>query len=128
MSKYPSLTGADSIIMEILWRDGAISSSVILKEIKNKLNWSRQTVGTYLKRLIEKRLVGIKEVNKRIYHYYPIISREEYAADKTNSILNKYYGNLSHMVAGIVKNENITDTDLDELEKLIQQLRSKGDK
>ena len=125
MSKYPNLTDPDSIIMEILWRDGECSSAAILKEIASKLDWTRQTVRTYLARLMDKGLVGTKEINKRVYHYYPVVTREEYAADKTGSIFNKYYGSLSHMVAGIVQNENITDTDLDELEKLIQQLRRK---
>ena len=126
MSKYPNLTEADSIIMEILWRDGECSSSAILKEVENKLDWTRQTVRTYLARLMDKGLVGTREINKREFRYYPAVTREEYAADKTGSIMNKYYGSLSHMVAGIVQNENITDSDLDELEKLIRRLRNKG--
>lgn len=126
MSRYPNMTEADSIIMEILWRDGATSSSAIQKEVKNVLNWSRQTVNTYLNRLMEKGLVGIKKINQRVYEYHPTISREEYAADKAKGIINKYYGNLSHMVAGFVKNEEITETDLKELEKLVQDLKSKG--
>lgn len=128
MSKYPNLTEADSIIMEILWQNGECSSAAILKEVENKLDWTRQTVRTYLARLTEKGLVGTREVNKRDYLYFPTASRAEYAADKTGSLLNKYYGSLSHMVAGIVQSENISDADLDELEKLIQQLRSREGK
>jgi BlaI family penicillinase repressor len=123
MSKYPNLTDADSIIMEILWRDGECSSSAILREVESKLDWTRQTVRTYLARLIDKGLAGAREINKRDYRYYPAVTREEYAADKTGSILNKYYGSLSHMVAGIVQSENIPDSELDELEKLIRKLR-----
>ena len=125
MSQYPNLSEPDSVIMEILWRDGDCSSAAILKEIEDKLNWSRQTVRTYLIRLVEKGLVGTKEINKRTYHYYPIVSREEYAADKTTSILNKYYSSLPHMVAGILQKEDIPDAELDELEKLIRRLRNK---
>jgi BlaI family transcriptional regulator, penicillinase repressor len=128
MSKYPNLTEADSVIMEILWRDGECSSSAIVREVERRLQWTRQTVRTYLARLTEKGLVGTRELNKRDYRYFPAVSREEYAADKTGSILNKYYGSLSHMVAGIVQNENIPDADLEELEKLIQKLRSKEGK
>ena len=125
MNKYPNLSEADGIIMEILWRDGECSSAAILKEIEDKLNWSRQTVRTYLIRLVEKGLVGTKEINKRTYHYYPVVSREEYAADKTESILNRYYDSLPHMVAGILQKEDIPEAELDELEKLIQRARSK---
>ena len=128
MSNYPNLSEADSIIMEILWRKGECSSSEILKEIENKLDWSRQTVRTYLIRLVEKRLVGTREVNGRTYHYFPIVSRAEYAADKTGSLLNKYYGCLSHMVAGIIQKEEISEEDLNELEELIRRVRNKEDK
>ena len=128
MSKYPNLSEADSIIMEILWRGGACSSAVILKEIEDKLSWSRQTVRTYLVRLVEKGLVGTKQINKRTYHYYPVVSRAEYAADKTGSILNKYYESLPHMVAGILQNEDVSDAELDELEQLVQQKRGRGGK
>jgi BlaI family penicillinase repressor len=125
MSKYSNLSEADSIIMEILWRDGECGSAAILKEVEDKLGWSRQTVRTYLARLTEKGLVGTREVNKRTLHYYPVVSRDEYAADKTGSLLHRYYGSLPHMVAGIVQSEEITEAELDELEKLIRRLRSK---
>lgn len=128
MSEYPNLSEADSIIMEILWRDGACSSAAILKEIEDKLNWSRQTVRTYLVRLVEKGLVGTKQVNKRTYQYYPIVTREAYAADKTKTILNKYYESVPHMVAGIMKNDGISDAELDELESLLKRMRDKGEK
>lgn len=125
MSNYSNLSEADSIVMEILWRDGECSSSAILKEIADKLNWSRQTVRTYLIRLVEKGLVGTKEINKRTYHYYPVVSRAEYAADKTTSLLNKYYNSLPHMIAGILQREDIPETDLEELEQLLQSVRNK---
>lgn len=125
MSKYPNLTEADSIIMEILWRDGMCSSSAIMKEVESKLKWTRQTVRTYLTRLIDKGLVATREASRRVYEYYPAVSREEYAADKSGSIMNRYYGSLSHMVAGIVQNEKIPDSELDELERLIRSLRGK---
>ena len=124
MSKYPNLSEADSIIMEILWRDGECSSAAILKEIEDKLNWSRQTVRTYLVRLVEKGLVNTKQINKRTYHYYPVVSRTEYAADKSTSIMNRYYDSLPHMVAGILQNKDISQQELDELEAILQRART----
>lgn len=127
MGKYPDLTDAENIIMEILWRDGTTTSAQVRKEIEDILNWSRQTVNTYLNRLVEKELVGVEEVNRRIYNYYPTISKDEYAADRTGSVLHKYYDSLSHMIAGFVKNEDISNSELDKLEKLVQRLKEKGD-
>jgi BlaI family penicillinase repressor len=126
LSRYPNLSEADSVIMEILWRDGECSSAAILKEIEDKLNWSRQTVRTYLVRLVEKGLVGTKELSRRSFRYYAAVSRAEYAADKTGGILDKYYSSVPHMVAGLLQKEDISDADLDELEQLIQHARAKG--
>ena len=123
MSKYPNLTEADSVIMELLWRDGEAGSNAITEEIEDKLNWSRQTVRTYLTRLMEKGLIDARKINERVLRYYPIVSREEYAADKAKSLCNKYYGNISQMMAGIVDNENISESDLNELENLIKQMK-----
>jgi len=123
MSKYPNLTEADSVIMELLWRDGEVGSNAITEEIEDRLNWSRQTVRTYLTRLMEKGLIDARKINERVLRYYPIVSREEYAADKAKSLCNKYYGNISQMVAGIVDNENISESDLNELENLIKQMK-----
>ena len=125
MSKYPNLSEADSFIMEILWRDGESKSADILSEVGSMRNWSRQTVRTYLVRLIEKGLVGTKLINKRTLHYYPIVSRDEYAKDKAGSVFHKYGVSLPHLVAGLIKDDAVTDKDLDALEQLIKQCRNK---
>lgn len=123
MSKYPNLTEADSAIMELLWQQGRMNSAEILRQAGGKLGWTRQTVRTYLARLIDKGLVGSEELNKRDLIYYPVVSRREYAADRSGTILNRYYAGLADMVAGIVQSENVSDSDLDELESLIRKLR-----
>lgn len=128
MSKYPDLSDADEIIMEILWRDGEVSSAAIVKEVSATLSWSRQTVGTYLSRLMDKGLVGAKKVSERAYRYFPVVSKEAYAADKTGSFFTKYYGSLSHMVAGIAQTADISEKDLAELEALIKEIRTKEGK
>ncbi|NMA95587.1 MAG: BlaI/MecI/CopY family transcriptional regulator [Clostridiales bacterium] len=128
MGKYPDLTDAEGIIMEILWRDGHTKSSQIRKEVKDTLDWSRQTVNTYLNRLLDKGFIDIKKISSRIYEYFPVISREEYAADRASSVMRKYYDGLSHMIAGFVENEDISHEDLDELDMLVKRLKKKGGK
>ncbi|MCK5128599.1 MAG: BlaI/MecI/CopY family transcriptional regulator [Clostridiales bacterium] len=125
MGNYPILSDADSIIMEILWEEKEVSSAYIVKEVDKTLGWTRQTVRTYLKRLMDKKLVGAKEEKKRFFMYYPIVSKEEYLSDRAGRFFNKHYDNLAHMVAGIAKTENISNKELDDLEKLIHELRAK---
>lgn len=129
MNRYPDLSEADSVIMELLWQSGKMSSSAILTEIEDTLGWTRQTVRTYLKRLMDKGLVGAKEVKRRVYCYYPLVSRDDYAADKTGSFLNRFYNSsLAHMVAGIIKNEHVPESELIALEALIKELKNREGK
>jgi len=69
--------------------------------------------------------VRAEEIKKRLYHYFPAVSRKESAADKTGNVMNKYYGSVSDMVAGIVQSEHLSDGELDDLEERIRELRKK---
>ena len=125
MKSYPNLSKADSIIMEIIWKEKEVSSKYVLTETEKKLGWSRQTVKTYLIRLQEKGLVGVRKLSARVHFYYPLISREDYAAGMAGTYLKKYYNSLSHMMAGLIKKEDVSDDELDELEQIIKQYRNK---
>lgn len=125
MGNYPTLSESDYAVMEILWRDNEVSTSNISKELYNKFTWSRQTVGTYLKRLVNKKLVATKRKNNRDFIYFPIVTKEQYGTDMTSSYLNKYFGSLSHMVSGIMQKENITNDEIDALEQVIKDYKAK---
>ena len=124
MGNYPTLSDSDYAVMEILWRDKEAKSSEICKELEKTFGWSRQTVGTYLKRLVNKNLVGTKSTNNRDYLYFPIVSKQEYGTDVTSGYLDKYFGSLSHMVAGIMRKEDISQDEIDALEKVIAEYKA----
>jgi BlaI family penicillinase repressor len=126
MKKYPSLSEADSVIMEILWNKKETTSRDILNQTENSLGWSRQTVKTYLDRLQEKGLVKVRRLSPRVHFYSAAVSKEEYASEITSSYVRKYFGDLSHMMAGLIKREDISDEELDNLEQIIKEYRNKN--
>jgi BlaI family penicillinase repressor len=125
MKNCPSLSKADSIIMEIIWKEKEVTSKDVLSKAENKLGWSRQTVKTYLDRLQEKGLIGVRKLSPRVHFYFPLVSREDYAAEMAGKYLNKYFGSLSHMMTGLIKREDVTDEELDDLERVIREYRNK---
>lgn len=126
MSRFPPLTEADSAVMELLWSKGPLTSNALLQQLSGTLEWTRQTARTYLARLMEKGLVSAREIKPRVYEYYSLVTRDEYAADRTGNLLQRYYGSLPHLVAGFVRNEKVSPRELEELEDLIRELRRKG--
>jgi len=123
MGNYPNLSESDYAVMEILWREQEAKSSDICAELEKAFGWSRQTVGTYLKRLVNKGLVGTKKTNQRDFMYFPIVTKEEYGTDITSTYLEKYFSSLSHMVAGVIQKEDISADELDKLEQVIKEYK-----
>ena len=123
MGNYPSLSDSDYAVMEILWREGEADSAAISKELFETFGWSRQTAGTYLKRLVEKGLVSTRKKNKRDYIYYPVVTKEEYGTDVASSQVSRYFGSLPHMVAGLMQKEEVSDREIEELERIIKKYK-----
>lgn len=125
MTAYPNLSKADSIIMDFIWKKKEVSSRDVLSHVEKTLGWSRQTVKTYLNRLQNKGLIGINVVSPRVHTYFPLISKEVYATEMTSEYLEKYFDNLSHMMAGLIKHEDVSDEELERLELMIKEYRNK---
>ena len=123
MSLYPVLSKADSVIMEIIWEQGEVSNKYLFRQAEDTLGWSRQTVKTYLDRLRSKKMIEVNVVSPRVHYYYPLVSKQEYATEMTSTYLKKYFGNLSHMVAGLIQKENVSNEELDNLEQIIKDYR-----
>ncbi len=125
MSNYPNLSKADRLIMEVLWKNGEVSNATILKELDGVRDWSRHTVKTYLRRLSEKGLVGIRQINARMNMYYPLIDKKDFIADETTAYLNNHFDSLSHMVAGLIEKEKVSGDEIAKLEQLIIDYKAK---
>jgi len=128
MREYNTISDNEWLIMEILWRDGRTKSSTIEAELKTNKDWANPTVRTFLKRLMTKGIVTADQdaKDKRVYWYYPAISKEEYIASQTQGHLNRYYsGRLPQLVAGLLKEESVSDQELNEIENLLRRHASK---
>jgi len=126
MGNYTNLSEADRIIMEIIWEKCEADNSSIMQSLNGFRDWSRHTVKTYLRRLNEKGLVGIHQINARKNVYYPLISKADYLAEESSNYLKDHYKSLTHMVAGLLEREKISQKELDDLQGLINKYRSKG--
>lgn len=125
MNEYKSLSKNDAIVIEIIWEQGESTNASILKAVGEAPNWSRHSIKTYLKRLLDKGLIAMQKDSPRKIKYYPLVTKEEFWADEASTYLNDHFNGLTHMVAGLVDNEKISDEELDSLEQFIKDLKNK---
>lgn len=110
--------------MEILWRDGEVKSSSVTAELEKCKGWAKETVRTFLKRLILKGIAAARQDDgdKRVFWYYATISKEEYISRLTKNHLMQYYnGRLPQLMAGLMEDETISEDELNQIELLLKQ-------
>jgi BlaI family penicillinase repressor len=124
MQQYDTISDNEWLVMEILWCSGRTKSSTVADELKVSKGWANETVRTFLKRLIKKGVVAASQdkKDKRIYWYYATVSKEDYIALQTKGHLERYYsGRLPQLVAGLLKDESISEQELNEIEGILKQ-------
>jgi BlaI family penicillinase repressor len=121
------LTEAEWDIMKILWDKKELCLADIVKAAQENGNsWATNTVHTLLGRLIKKQAL---EVNKTVspHIYYPIADREACSLDKTKKLIEQIYdGSLSRMVSAFLSSEKVSDKELDELRKIVNNIKPSG--
>ncbi len=114
-----ALTKAEEQIMQVLWK----LEQAFLREIVDEMPVPKphqNTVATLLKILVEKEFVAV-EVLGRQHRYSPLISKEDYSGKSIKQLAKKYFeGSFSNVVSYLVKENNIS---VDELEQLLKQIK-----
>ena len=109
--------------MEAIWELGEANNAAILRKLEGARDWSRHTVKTYLKQLVEKGYIRERQLSTRKYFYYPIVTKEDFLADETSAYLKNNFEGLSYLVAGLVKRERVSKDEIEKLEEIIKQYK-----
>ena len=117
------ITEAELEVMEVLWDAG---EPVTLSQIREALaDRNGETVKTLLRRLCAKGAAA--QEKGRVYHYRPLVSREELGCYRTRKLIDKLYaGSARQMVAALVEHDQLTGQDIAQLRDLLDQLDRKG--
>jgi len=113
------LTKAEEQVMQALWK---ISKGFLREVVEAMPNPKphQNTVATLLKILAEKEFVGIEAIGRQ-HQYYPVVARDEYSKRSMKQLVKGYFeGSFSNVVSFMVKENNIS---VEELENLLQQIK-----
>jgi predicted transcriptional regulator len=117
------ISSAEKIIMDVLWHSSPASSKQILAALEGKSTWHENTVRTLLSRLTKKGFLTQQKI-KREYFYTPVLSKEQYIKDESNSFLSRLFnGSVSPLIANFAKQDMLSDKDIEEIESILKQLK-----
>ncbi len=110
-------------IMQILWDLGRASAREITDSLSAAEPVAHSTVQTLLRQLEAKGAVG-HEANGRTFVFFPRLKEDRVKQTAARDLLERVFGgNVGSLVAQLIKNERLSRTELDELQRLIDKER-----
>ena len=106
----------------ILWEHEPVTAVQLVKLCHEQLGWKRTTTYTVIKRLGER---GVLQNNNGTIT--SLISKEEAQAYEIEELVEKKFeGSLPAFLAAFTKRQTMSETELDEIQRMIDHIR-KGD-
>ena len=103
----------------ILWERGPITAVELAKLCLAQLGWKRTTTYTVIKRLGERGVLKNEDGTVTA-----LVSKEEAQAQEINALVEeKFQGSLPAFVAAFTKRQDISDKDLEELQRMVDRIR-----
>lgn len=117
-----SISHAESLVMEALWRKHPQSAEEIVAEVGPGRDWSEGTVKTLLNRLLSKQAISAEPQGRR-YLYSPVTPRADYVQDESRGLLDRLFdGRLAPMVSHFAETNQLTAEDIADLKRLVAEL------
>jgi len=108
----------------ILWEHEPVSTVELARLCADQIGWKRTTTYTIIKRLGER---GVLKNDNGIVT--SLVSKDDVQSYEISEMMEKKFeGSLPAFFAAFTRQQNLTDAEFDELEKMIAAARSKGGK
>ena len=118
MAEY-KLGEVESVFADIIWNNEPLSSRRLAELAQERLNWKRTTTYTVLKRLCDRELFQNKDSIVT-----SLVSREEFYARQSEQFVEEtFHGSLPAFLAAFGSRKKLSDTEIDELQKVIDAMR-----
>ncbi|MBR2860214.1 MAG: BlaI/MecI/CopY family transcriptional regulator [Clostridia bacterium] len=115
--KTPKIFESEYRFCLILWENEPINSTALVKLCKEKLDWSKTTTYTVIKRLADRKV--LKNENTIVTS---LISKDEAQVSEIDELLTKKFENsLPQFIAAFAKQQNLSDSEIEEIYKIIHK-------
>lgn len=115
MGNTPKVFESEYRFCLILWENEPMTCSALAKLAKEKLEWSRTTTYTVIKRLCDR---GVLVNNDSVIT--SIVSKDEIQLAELEEMYEKRFQNdLPAFIAAFAKQQNLSDADVEEIKRII---------
>ena len=114
------LSKAEEQLMQYLWKRNKAFMKDLLEDFPNPKP-ATTTVATLLKRMSDKGFISYKTIGKS-REYYPLVKKSDYFSKHVNGLIKNFFNNSASQFASFfTKETNLSNEELEELRKIIDQ-------
>ena len=119
---FPKIHESEYRFCLIMWEHEPVTAAELVKLCQEQLGWKRTTTYTVIKRLGEKGV--LQNDNGTITS---LVSKDAVQAYEIGELVEKTFeGSLPAFVAAFTKHQNISEEELDEVQRMIDRIRKGG--
>lgn len=122
MKEPISISEAESIVMEVLWRHGPMRSENVVETLHGQQKWREATIKTLLSRLLNKGAIRAKKEGRR-YLYSHVLTRDDWLSYESKGLLDRLFGGrVAPLVAHFGRHGKLSKKDIAELKRMIAEM------
>jgi len=118
----PSITEAESAVMEVLWHRNPLPTEAVVAALEGEQHWQEGTIKALLNRLLRKGVICADKEGRR-FLYSPLVSRDEWLLSETKGLLDRLFaGRVAPLAAHFSRHGKLTKRDIADLKRLIAEI------
>ncbi len=116
------ISEAESVVMDVLWRRHPLAAEEVVSALGDAQQWQEATIKTLLNRLLKKGAITAEKDGRR-YLYAPVLRREDWVLDESESLLERLFGGrVAPLVAHFSQHRKLSRKDIAELRQLLEEI------
>ena len=117
------ISEAEHAVMEALWEKSPLTAADVCEAVCGPRGWTMPTVKTLLSRLVATGAVATEPDGRR-FLYTPLLERGDYLGGESRRLVDRLFGGrAAPLLLHLVEAEALSEADIDEIERLIRELR-----
>ena len=121
----PELFESEWVILQAVWDLEPCAAPTVQEALVKEKGWAYTTVKTMMDRMVKKRLLKVRKI-RNLYLYSAAISRPQAQRSEIMRTLKRAFdGTLTPMMQFLIENEQLSEKEYRQLEKLIANRKRK---
>ena len=124
--KNYQLTEGEWAIIQAVWDNEPCAAPTVQEELEAQKSWTYSTVKTMMDRMVTKGLLKTERIRNLILYRSAITKIQAQRGEIMRTVKRAFDGALTPMMQFLLNNHNLSQKQLNELERLIKKKRFKG--